>query len=805
MPIAGTNVGTTYLNVTANTTPYKKSLQGLGSFAGKIGKAIGVAFAVKSLTKFGLSCVELASDLNEVNNVTNKAFAGMGKQVDEWAQKATSAYGLSETMAKSFAGTFGAMAGSFGFSTKEAFEMSTALAGLAGDIASFYNTSQEEAFTKLKSVFTGETESLKQLGVVMTQTALNEYALANGFGKTVQQMTEAEKVSLRYAFVLNQLKFANGDFAQTLGSSWANQIRVLKLNFESLKATIGKSLMAVLMPVIKVINAILTGLTVLAKKFNAVFSRLTGLQLDDSTAQVSVNLDDAGGSAGGLADSLDDAGGSAGGATKAVKNLKRELMGFDKITKLSEVTDTGGSGGGGGGVGGAGGGGATVDTTPATKSAQALAKIKLPDNLLKAFDHLKSALSDIAKIGKDALLYVWEKILKPIGKWTINKLAPPLVEALASAFDFLREVLLFLKPVAQFIIEKILAPLAKLLGDALIKYLEWTAFRFQMMAVALKLLREKLGELYEKYVKPFIQRIAPSVKKGLENIGNTIKASILTKMVQAIAKIKVFTDAVKGIPNKVAEIRAEIKTKWENIKGTWNRLISNIKDKTANMKARIATTWGGIKSKWFSITNNIKDKTADMKARIATAWSNIRSRWHSITDNIKDKTAKMYASIGSTWSNLRWTWENLMSNFRDKYVSVYLSIVGSIQDLKRWFNDNVIYPLNVKIHSIPLFKSISIPYLAQGGYVGRNTPRLAVIGDNTKEGEIVAPESKLQAMADSAVAGGNKEVLSMLSDILQAIRNVDTDAYIDGKKITDVVVKQINKNTRATGKLAIEV
>ena len=99
MPIAGTNVGTTYLNVTANTTPYKKSLQGLGSFAGKIGKAIGVAFAVKSLTKFGLSCVELASDLNEVNNVTNKAFAGMGKQVDEWAQKATSAYGLSETMA----------------------------------------------------------------------------------------------------------------------------------------------------------------------------------------------------------------------------------------------------------------------------------------------------------------------------------------------------------------------------------------------------------------------------------------------------------------------------------------------------------------------------------------------------------------------------------------------------------------------------------------------------------------------------------------------------------------------------------
>lgn len=804
MPIAGTNVGTTYLNVTANTTPYKKSLQGLGSYAGKIGKVIGTAFAVKSLAKFSLSCVELASDLSEVNNVTNKAFAGMGKQVDEWAQKAVNSYGLSETMAKSYLGTFGAMANSFGFTRKEAFEMSSALAGLAGDIASFYNTSQEEAFTKLKSVFTGETESLKQLGVVMTQTALNEYALANGFGKTVQQMTEAEKVSLRYAFVLNQLKFANGDFAQTLGSSWANQIRVLKLNFESLKATIGKSLMAVLMPVIKVINAILTGLTVLARKFNTVFSKLTGLQLDDSTAQVSVNLDDAGGSAGGLADSLDDAGGSAGGATQAVKNLKRELMGFDKITKLSEVTDAGGSGGGGG-AGGVGGGGATVDTTPATKTAQALGKIKLPENLLKAFDHLKSSLADIAKIGKDALLYVWEKVLKPLGKWTLNRLAPPLVEALASAFDLLKEVLLFFKPVAQFIFEKILAPLAKLLGEALIKYLEWTAIKFQLMALALRQLRVKLGELFDKYVKPFIQRIAPSVKKGLENIGSAVKTAILGKMVQAIGKVKAFADAVKNIPNKVAEIKAEVKTKWEEIKGTWNRLISNIKDKTASMKARVATTWSAIKQKWFNITSNIKDKTADMRARIATTWGNVRNRWHNITDHIKSKTAYMYASIGSTWSSLKWTWESLMSNFRDKYVSVYLSIVGSIQDLKRWFNDNVIYPLNVKIHSIPLFKSISIPYLAQGGYVGRNTPRLAVIGDNTKEGEIVSPESKLQAMADSAVAGGNKEVLSMLSEILQAIRNVDTDTYIDGKKITDVIVKQINKNTRATGKLAIEV
>lgn len=117
------------------------------------------------------------------------------------------------------------MANAFGFSEKESYKMSTALTGLAGDVASFYNISQDEAFTKLKSVFSGETETLKDLGIVMTQTALDQYALANGFGKTTSAMTEQEKVALRYAFVQQQLQNATGDFSRT-SDQWANQIRI---------------------------------------------------------------------------------------------------------------------------------------------------------------------------------------------------------------------------------------------------------------------------------------------------------------------------------------------------------------------------------------------------------------------------------------------------------------------------------------------------------------------------------------------------------------------------------------------------
>ena len=115
---------------------------------------------------------------------------------------------------------------------------------------------QDEAYTKLKSVFTGETESLKDLGVVMTQTALDSYALANGFGKTTAQMSEAEKVALRYQFVQEQLALANGDFART-SDGWANQVRILSLQFQSLKASIGQGLINVFTPVLKMINTLI--------------------------------------------------------------------------------------------------------------------------------------------------------------------------------------------------------------------------------------------------------------------------------------------------------------------------------------------------------------------------------------------------------------------------------------------------------------------------------------------------------------------------------------------------------------------
>lgn len=335
------SVGQIGLDLVVNRNGFERQMQGITGLAKKAGAVLAGAFAVKKLVDFGAQCLELGSNLSEVQNVVDVTFPQMSARVNKFAKDAASAFGLSETMTKKFTGTFGAMAKAFGFPERAAYEMSTALTGLAGDVASFYNISQDEAFTKLKSVFTGETESLKDLGIVMTQTALDEYALANGFGKTTQAMSEAEKVSLRYKFVQEQLTLASGDFIRT-SDGWANQVRILKLQFDSLKATIGQGLINVLTPVVKMINLIIGKLMTLANAFKALTEMMTGKK---SSGGASTLAGEAAEEATGAKEALD---GVAGAAKKAKKATA--ATGIDELNIISQ--DEGGSGGSeGGGAG----------------------------------------------------------------------------------------------------------------------------------------------------------------------------------------------------------------------------------------------------------------------------------------------------------------------------------------------------------------------------------------------------------------------------------------------------------------------
>lgn len=334
-----TSVGTISLDMVLNGSKFKNQLSNVQNQANaasqkmaasfkKIGAAVAAAFSTAMIAKFAKSCIDLGSDLAEVQNVVDVTFTTMSDKVNEWAVNAQKAYGLSETMAKKYVGTFGSMAEAFGFTEQQSYDMATSLAGLTGDVASFYNLSQDLAYTKLKSVFSGETETLKDLGIVMTQSALDNYALANGYGKTVSQMTEAEKVTLRYNFVLGQLKNATGDFTRTQ-DSWANQTRILSLRFDSLKATIGQGLINALTPALKFLNSLMEKLNEVGKAFQKLTEKIFG---NAGTADTSATPSTDGIES--ITENADKATSSLDNVAKSAEKAKGSLAGFDKLNVL---------------------------------------------------------------------------------------------------------------------------------------------------------------------------------------------------------------------------------------------------------------------------------------------------------------------------------------------------------------------------------------------------------------------------------------------------------------------------------------
>ncbi|MBP3930653.1 MAG: phage tail tape measure protein [Peptostreptococcaceae bacterium] len=233
-----------------------QSLDGIGSKFKNVGQKltdVGKSLSLKltaPIVAAGTASVKFASDLEESINKVDVAFGNNSDEVLAWSETTLEQFGIAKGTALDMAATFGDMGTSMGLTTGEASKMSTSLSGLAGDLASFKNIDIKQAMTALNGVFTGETESLKTLGIVMTQTNLDAYALANGFGKTTKEMTEAEKVNLRYSYVMNATKNAQGDFARTSDGT-ANSMRVFQESLKELGATMGQNILPVVTPIIQ--------------------------------------------------------------------------------------------------------------------------------------------------------------------------------------------------------------------------------------------------------------------------------------------------------------------------------------------------------------------------------------------------------------------------------------------------------------------------------------------------------------------------------------------------------------------------
>ena len=371
----------------------------LGSFMGRLGlipyhtanvnrmaltfgnllRAVIPFYGLRGIFDWAKNSFELGSSIVEIQNVVDTAFGSLKRGYEDisgyiykWSKTTIDSFGVSELAALQYAGRLQSIFNSSGFDITEgmrdsAAKMSTDLIERAGDIASFYDITVDEAMTKITSGLAGMSRPLRSLGVNMSVANLQAFAMSQGINTAWKEMDQATQMALRYQYILNATQYAAGDFGRTSMSA-ANQVRLLQLNMQVLSSTIGQGFVSAIAPAISWLNALIRRLIQAANAFRTFMWTLFGKPL----AAARGVADDLFGSIEDSADAVGDLGGGAGGASdglgkagKAAKELKKQLtvLPFDELNQLAKDTDSASSGGSGGGGGGGGGGLGGLDTS----------------------------------------------------------------------------------------------------------------------------------------------------------------------------------------------------------------------------------------------------------------------------------------------------------------------------------------------------------------------------------------------------------------------------------------------------------
>ena len=722
--MSATSVGQIGLDLVVNKNQFESQMVGITGMAKKAGAALAAAFGVKKLVDFGKQCLKLGSDLAEVQNVVDVTFPKMTAQVDEFAKSAAQSFGLSETMAKQYTGTFGAMAKAFGFTESQAYDMGSALTGLAGDVASFYNLSQDEAYTKLKSVFTGETESLKDLGVVMTQTALDSYAMANGFGKTTSAMTEAEKVALRYQFVQDQLSAAQGDFSRT-ADSWANQCRILSLQIDSLKANIGQGLINVFTPVLRVINTVIGRLATLASSFKAFTELITGKKAgdggNDGVSGVATSAADADDSLNGASDAAANLTNNTNAAGKAAQNAAKQmksLMGFDKVNKVSEPASSSSSGSPSPSAGsGAGAAGSTVDYGSLAEGGTVLDKTskklqqfaELLKKLWKPFrdawkaegkstiDSANYAFENLGKLAKSvgkSLVEVWtngtgtkilttmlqiaQNVFKTIGNiarqldkaWNKNKVGTGILQAIANLYlkelDFINRIT---KATAEWAGKLDFYPLLNSIKGLL-----------ESIAPLVEMIGNIAGGIYERVILPMLKWVIETAIPSLINV--------LTGVMNFLGDNQWIIEAFGA-----ALIGAFAAGKIVELAGIITGAISTISSYATGLIA-LMTGSGGILGGLEAIVTAMGGPVAIAIAAVIAAgvllwqnWDTVKNAALALKDWVVEKTIALKDGAVSAFETLRTNVGNAMNTITTSVKTKWDIIKNKFSEFSQWLQN----------------------------------------------------------------------------------------------------------------------
>jgi len=243
------NIRTLKLNLLADVSGFNKELEAaqgkMGGFQDKLKTAGRVAsIALGGLAAVGMTAVNAASSLNESLSKTEVIFGDSADAIKAFSKTAATELGLSQRAALEAASNFALLGSSAGLTGGDLTGFSKDLTGLATDLASFNNTSVDEAITALAAGLRGESEPLRKFGVLLSASAVEAKAMELGLAETTKELTDQDKVLARNALILEQTTKQQGDFARTSEGA-ANQQRILAASVENAKANIGQGLLPV--------------------------------------------------------------------------------------------------------------------------------------------------------------------------------------------------------------------------------------------------------------------------------------------------------------------------------------------------------------------------------------------------------------------------------------------------------------------------------------------------------------------------------------------------------------------------------
>ena len=773
----GSLIFDTRIDSSGFTTSLKSLTKSFKRTALQFAATLGIAFS-------GKQAIELASNIQEVQNVVDTAFGDMKYKMEAFAETAIEVYGISKLTAKQTGSTFMAMADGMGITKETASDMALQLTALSADMASFYNKTQDITSTALKSVFTGETETLKQFGIVMTEANLEAFRLAQGIKTSYREMNQAEKVALRYNYVMEQTRLSQGDFARTQ-DSWANQTRILSERWKEFLGVLGNGLVKILTPLVQVLNT--------ALQYIIAFANTIGQLLGAETKKQEA-----------VTESIGGAVENQNKLTKATKETakanSKTLASFDEIQKLTA---------------------SSADLENASTDAGVGFEVATPYNLNVSTEGVKVGLDKI-KAKLEELKKYFQKFKFPFSSWFENDI-PKLGESLKSTFE---TVFTGLKDtftmVFADVFTTVLAPLVTTFGMYILPiFTQIITEIVDTLEIGFKYINKLFQGVWSEGIKPAIDLLV----KIWDDAWATIYGA-WRKWGEPISNK--FQQALEHMGETLLAIWEEVlQPIWENFMNTIDWLWTNhLQPLLANFLDFVSVLINGALDIYNNVIAPIVSWIIDI---LGPAFRNtfnlivniMGTVLATITDIINSVITVFKGVIeflvGVFTYDFERVWEGIklmFSGIWDGMVAVVKGainliidfingMIAGIETALNWIVDKVnsleiVNPFNgeeIWSPNIPRFDFGRVPKLATGTVVPANYGEFAaILGDNKRETEIVSPLSTMkQALVEAMMEYGGQNITikfeeTSIGDLVRMLK-----PYIDKEN------RRIGNSTRVTG------